>query len=59
MRGNGKLKRAWLCFKPPAVIEWLVFCLKYDCPYGSLEINSSPDIKFENTLYGAKQNKGF
>lgn len=39
--------------------KWLVFCLEYDCPYGSPEINSSPDIKFENTLYRAKQNKGF
>lgn len=39
--------------------KWLVFSLEYDCPYGSLQINSFPDIKLENTSHGAKQNKGF
>ena len=39
--------------------KWLVFSLEYDCPDGSLQINSFPDIKLENTSHGAKQNKGF
>lgn len=39
--------------------KWLVFSLEYNCSYGSLQINSFPDIKFENTSHGAKQNKGF
>ena len=40
------------------LLKKLVSSLEYDFPYRSVDLDSFPDIKFENTLYGTKQNKG-